>query len=240
MLQMPNTLTLFIFLLLNATHKDKKVGTSTGVIELRRGQYIGGTHQLAGLLKLSRSKIMTSLSHLKNLGIIDIKSTNKFSIYTIVNYGKYQDVENVNSQSIDIKSTTDQQQIDTKQECKNVRIKEKGPDKSGPVLLDTFLKTCKETGEPALRDTDTVMEFAADAGIPPEFLRLAWEEFKTRNRESAKRYKDWRLAFNNCVKANWYKLWYRSEDGQYLLTGTGQTIQAALQQRKLREEGGAE
>jgi len=40
LLHMPNTLALFMFILMKAMHKDCKVGTSTGVVELKRGQYI--------------------------------------------------------------------------------------------------------------------------------------------------------------------------------------------------------
>ena len=40
LMQMPNTLALFMHILFSATHKDIKVGTSTGIIDLQSGQYI--------------------------------------------------------------------------------------------------------------------------------------------------------------------------------------------------------
>lgn len=237
---MPNTLALFFFLLLNATHKDKKVGTTTGVIELKRGQFIAGRAMLAASLKQTEAEIRTSVARLEGLGIITKKTTSKYSVYTIENYGKYQDSEHQFNQQIASKSPANDQQITTKQECKNLRIKEKGPDKSGPITLKTFIQRCEDSKEKRIRETDAVVVFAKDAGIPSELLSLAWSEFVARHIDTQKRYKDWRLAFNNCVKANWYKLWYRTEDGQYLLSDTGKTIQAAQQQRKLREEGGDE
>lgn len=124
LMQMPNTLALFMFLLLNATHKDKKVGTPSGVIELKRGQYISGRIELASRLKQSEQKIRTSVQRLERLGILSIKSTNRFSVYTIENYEKYQDDQPATNQQITSNQPTDNQQITTKQECNNSRMKE--------------------------------------------------------------------------------------------------------------------
>ena len=90
---MPNTLALFMFLVMKAMHKDCKVGTVIGVIELKRGQYISGRKKLASDLEQSEREIRTSLSRLQELGIIDQQTTSKYSIYTIVNYGVYQDAD---------------------------------------------------------------------------------------------------------------------------------------------------
>jgi len=129
LIQLPNTLALFMHLLLNATHKDRKVGTSTGVIELKRGQYISGRIELAGRLKQTEQQIRTSLKRLEELLIITITSTNKYSIYTIENYSKYQDDQEANNQQtnqqITNKQPADNQQITTKQTLKHLNIKEK-------------------------------------------------------------------------------------------------------------------
>lgn len=90
LLQTPNTLALFIHLLLKATHQDIKVGTPNGIVELKRGQYISGRHQLSTDLKQSEREIRTGLERLVNLDIISIKSTNRYSIYTIEKYSEYQ------------------------------------------------------------------------------------------------------------------------------------------------------
>lgn len=116
-------------LLLNATHKTRKVGTPTGVIELQRGQYISGRIELAGRLKQTEQQIRTSLKRLEELEIITIKSTNKYSVYIIENYNKYQDEQpsdnQQNNQQETNKQPSDNQQTTTKQELNNLNIKEK-------------------------------------------------------------------------------------------------------------------
>lgn len=128
LIQLPNTLALFMHLLLNATHKDRKVGTPTGVIELKRGQYISGRIELAGRLKQTEQQIRTSLKRLEDLEIITIKSTNKFSVYTIENYSKYQDEQlsdnQQSNQQVTNNQPADNQQTTTKQELNNLNIKE--------------------------------------------------------------------------------------------------------------------
>lgn len=115
LMQMPNTLAVFLHLLFSATHQSIKVGTTTGVIELQRGQYISGLHRLSKDLKQSVQQIRTSLSRLEQLGIISIKSTSKYSVYTIENYDIYQDPNKLatNKQQTDNKQTTTKQEHNT-------------------------------------------------------------------------------------------------------------------------------
>jgi biotin operon repressor len=125
LIQLPNTLALFMHLLLRATHKDTKRGTTTGVIELKRGQYISGIHKLSETLEQSERQIRTSIDRLVKLGIITVKATNKYSIYTIENYSKYQDNDTQSDNQTTNKRQSNDKETTTKQECKNLRIKEK-------------------------------------------------------------------------------------------------------------------
>jgi hypothetical protein len=120
-MQMPNTLAVFLHILFSATHKNIKVGTTTGVIELKRGQYISGLNRLSKDLKQSVQQIRTSLSRLEQLEIISIKSTSNYSIYTIENYDIYQDVNTLstNKQQTDNKQTTTKQEHNTQKEHNN-------------------------------------------------------------------------------------------------------------------------
>lgn len=124
LLQMHGTLALFMYMLMKATHKPTKVGTPIGVIELDRGQYISGRIKLAAALKLSEREIRTCLARLEQLGIISVKSTSKFSIYTIVNYNEYQDSDQQSDQQTTSNRPADDQQSTTKQTHKNLSIKE--------------------------------------------------------------------------------------------------------------------
>lgn len=75
---------------------------------------------------------------------------------------------------------------------------------------------------------DPVFAYADEAGIPHEFLHLAWLAFSDRYAGDRKRYADWRAVFRNAVKGNWLKVWY-VRDGRYLLSTVGE------QWRKVRD-----
>jgi len=93
--------------------------------------------------------------------------------------------------------------------------------RSGPIEIKTFLENCKLNTEKPIPENDPVFAYAEETGIPHEFLRLAWREFVERSSDSGKRYRDWRKAFRNCIRGNWYKLWWCRPDGDYELTTTG-------------------
>ena len=191
LLQLPKTLALFMFLLMNATHKDKKMGTPTGVIELKRGQYISGRQELARKLKQSEQEIRTSLSRLENMEIITIKSTSKFSIYTIENYGIYQDDNQQSTSDITNKQPADNQQITTKQECKKERSKYLPP--IGAELLAAWseVRRAKRVGAVTELVYRGVEREALKAGITPEqavtvCIQKGWASFdSTWNWQSA-------------------------------------------------------
>ena len=117
----PNTLAVFIRLLLLARFVD---GNWHGV-ELRRGQLIIGREKLAAQCGLSEQQVRTALRHLKSTGEITTKPTNKFTIITIVNYGKYQDAierstSRITSRSASNQPATNQQSTNKQPQRNNV------------------------------------------------------------------------------------------------------------------------
>lgn len=80
---------LFIYLLLKAYFEPRKWRG----IEIGRGQIITGRHQLSAETHLSEQQIRTGLRKLESTGEITLQSTNKFTIITISNYAKYQDID---------------------------------------------------------------------------------------------------------------------------------------------------
>lgn len=124
LLQMHGSLAMFIHMLMEATHKPIRYGTA----ELERGQLVTGRHKMAETLGLTDRQVRTCESNLRKLGFVTSKSTNKYTIYTIVNYNKYQDMDNVNDQQIDKQTTNDRQTNDkqptTIQEHKHINTKE--------------------------------------------------------------------------------------------------------------------
>lgn len=101
--------------------------------------------------------------------------------------------------------------------------------KSKALTLPNWLAQVAAAGEKAIPDTDPVRSYAAQAGIPGDFLLLAWVEFKARYSEpDAKTYTDWRQVFRNAVRGNWLKLWFVNQDG-YQLTTAGRQAQQLLE-----------
>jgi hypothetical protein len=100
------------------------------------------------------------------------------------------------------------------------------------VSLPAWLATVKAKGEKPIPDSDPVFDYAEQANIPMDLMRLCWVEFRARYSEpNAKRYKDWRSVYRKAVRGNWLKLWFLTEDG-YGLTTAGQQAQRALEAKQ--------
>lgn len=94
---------------------------------------------------------------------------------------------------------------------------------------------CEEHDTPVIPEDAAVIRFAQDAGIPGEFIELAWEAFVTKYTEDqpTKRYADWAQVFGNAVKNNWLKLWYFDKGAErYQLTTVGQQQQNVQKARR--------
>jgi biotin operon repressor len=123
------TKSVFLHLIISANYED---GRFRGH-EVKRGQVVTGRKELADKLSLTQQNIRTALDKLKSTSEITIKSTNRFSIITVVNYNTYNDVQpGINhqiSQPVNQQSTNSQptvnQQLTT---SKNIRKKERKKD----------------------------------------------------------------------------------------------------------------
>jgi len=106
----PNTLRLFLHLLLKANHKTR----SYRGVEIKEGQIMTGYDKLAKELNLSTQKIRTSISKLKSTSEITSVSTSQGTIIQIVKYKNYQVVTS---------KLTDEQQTDNKRITTNKNVK---------------------------------------------------------------------------------------------------------------------
>lgn len=97
-----------------------------------------------------------------------------------------------------------------------------------PVSIDRFISDCKAASVQMFPSDCAALRYADDAQIPPDFLMLCWAEFKDRCRTSKKKQKDWRATFLNCVRGNWYGLWFLDENKNYQLTTKGKQAEIAM------------
>lgn len=110
-------LKVWIWLLCNVSFEQHDTVCYGKVIHLKPGQIATGRKKIAQCTDLNENKVYRALTTLKSLGNIEIKSTNKYSIITVVNWDKYQD-ENVkrtsSEQQNNSRTTTEEQQANSK------------------------------------------------------------------------------------------------------------------------------
>lgn len=76
--------------LLRASHKDHTVTVGYQEVQLSPGQLIFGRRKAGEELGMSEREIRTGLASLKYMEKVTIKSTNKYSIITVINWPTYQ------------------------------------------------------------------------------------------------------------------------------------------------------
>ena len=110
-------LKVWIWLLCNVSFEQHDTVCYGKVIHLKPGQIATGRKKIAQCTDLNENKVYRALTTIKSLGNIEIKSTNKYSIITVVNWDKYQD-ENVkrtsSEQQNNSRTTTEEQQDNSK------------------------------------------------------------------------------------------------------------------------------
>ncbi|MBY0122186.1 DnaD domain-containing protein [Bacillus sp. S/N-304-OC-R1] len=136
-----STFRLFLYLISQASHKD---GVKTKGIELNRGQYIRSYRKLAddlsykegrGYKKYSLSTIKSCVNKLIESERVNVQETEVGTLFTILNYAKYQDLdgegqETPNTKSEEVRTNAEltpnevRTNSEQEQELKNLRIKE--------------------------------------------------------------------------------------------------------------------
>jgi len=172
---------LFLHLLLTANFEDTEIEKIT----LKRGQVKTTIKDIAYELKSSEAKVRNDLLKIKMTGEITIKTTNKFSILTIVNYDTYQTKNNENNKqnskqnnkqidTLDSKQITNKSQTNNKQPIYNV-LEEGEEGKKGKEVKET--PPSFEDGYAAFIDYAT--EYFKNAGEAFDYnrLKLEAEEF---------------------------------------------------------------
>lgn len=81
-----NTCRLFIHMLLIANWKEGHYRGTT----VPRGSFVSSLDKLSEETGLTKREIRTAISHLKTTGEVTVKTTNKFSVFTVKNYNLYQ------------------------------------------------------------------------------------------------------------------------------------------------------
>lgn len=81
-----NTKVLFIHMLIKANWKEGRFRDAT----VPRGSFVSSLDKLSEETSLTKREIRTAISHLKTTGELTVKTTNRYSIFTVKNYELYQ------------------------------------------------------------------------------------------------------------------------------------------------------
>lgn len=139
----------FAYCLMKASHKEHTQLVGRRVVHLQKGQFVFGRKRASEELRLKESTVRDYVKLLEKLGTIDIKSDNKFSVITVVNWAIYQNDEEIsdskndkksttNQHQMDNKSTSNQQQINTNKNVKNVENDKNEKNEKNVVVNDDF------------------------------------------------------------------------------------------------------
>lgn len=155
----PATGWLFVNLLLMANWTDSDWQGMT----IKRGQLVTGRKALAAQTGLSEQTVRTSLNHLKSTNEITIIPTNKFSVITIVNYGKFQDVPEMPTSTLTSNLTsgqpaTNQQLTTNEQSNKGIKPRKRFT----PPSVDEVAAYCRERRNAV--DAQRFVDFYAASG----------------------------------------------------------------------------
>ena len=123
-----DALRLWIYLLCKASTQDRQSVVEGKVVKIKKGQIITGRKKLAEQLNMAESKVYRTLKLLEDLGNVNIKSNNRFSLVTIANWAKFQEgnskVNNTRTtgeQLVNNRRTTGEQQTNTVEELKEYK-----------------------------------------------------------------------------------------------------------------------
>ena len=96
----------FLYLVAMASHKQTQVVYRKKKIILERGEVSIAYRDLAKKFNLSTQNMITLIKNLKKSGNLKQKLNKNLSIYTIVKYSKYQDIEPTSNQKLTNRTTT--------------------------------------------------------------------------------------------------------------------------------------
>lgn len=162
-----NVFRLFYHCLLHTNLEDKRYCGK----EIKAGQFVSSITRISAETGLTESQVRTALKKLKDTGYISTKSTNKYTIYTVIGYQEYIDcvqvAETTTEENKVVENGTKMEQTDekaketcekSKENCEKsnkkainecfVRLWKQYPNKRGKgQVSDTKKKTLYEIGE---------------------------------------------------------------------------------------------
>ena len=164
---------------MKATYKEFTAIVGYQRIHLKPGQFIFGRRQAAIETGLSEQQIRTIIDFLKKAGNLTIKSTNRFSIISIVNWEIYQGDGIENNQQPNQQPTNNQPHTNIQTYKQRKRVSVTAPPENFPI-------------------TDKMKEYAKTKGYLGDLHTLT-EKFINYHRAKGSKFSSWEAAWRNWV-----------------------------------------
>lgn len=190
---------LWIHCLIKASFKDRTIMFDGTQITLKKGQFITGRRSLAKSLKTTEQRVRSRLALLEKNNKIIQKSTNKYTIITVVKYEYYQG---------DPKKITSRQPADNQQITTNNKVnKENNNSEQGSVgIKDMGWNKYGDEHEEGVVDFDS-----GEMSNPEEEAQAEERELNKKIRHNLTLVEDIRgLAFGKGKDMNYHVKIYRS------------------------------
>jgi hypothetical protein len=146
----PNYLAVFLYLLLNANFKDCDYILNKKKTVIKRGCFVGSLKKISDYYKISTSFVSKIINYFEADNMIKTIRTNKYTIFEIVNYDKFQTIGEYNEPEKTKKDGkpllnsnlqgTERQKVKTTRKQNKQKVKTK---KDGEVLLIKGLQVPK-------------------------------------------------------------------------------------------------
>ena len=137
----PDYMTLWLYLLMHANHKPKEFMWNNKIIQIGKGMLVTGRHELSKRTGVKPIQCYKILNFFEKEGQIEQQKSTKYTIVKILNWNKYQVME----QQRNNRGTTEEQQRNTNKNVKNVKNeKNREGHALTPVEINKFFFEGKE------------------------------------------------------------------------------------------------
>lgn len=101
----PNYLAVWVYLLSHANHEDKEIVWNNQKTIVKKGSFIGSIRKISQQFGLSTGTVKYILDYFISEHMIEHLPNNKYSVFIIMNWDKYQHVEHTSVHQVNASNT---------------------------------------------------------------------------------------------------------------------------------------
>ncbi len=177
---------IWIELLLEANHEKRDILWKGKRITINPGQFTCGLKQLSDWTGVPRGTCKRVLDLFKTETMIEIQTSNQFSLITVLNWEEYQSVETPNETTMKRHRNASETPVKTPKECKNERMEEIKTERHIDFLLNI--------------PEDVIKEFSKEFNVYEQGIRGKGKDLYNYCKAKGKLYKDYKAFLRNAVK----------------------------------------